>query len=744
MSIIDYAPVGIVDDRDTLLTSLQSGAVAATLTAVDTGPLTGGRWVIDAQSNPGLFSIAYNPAVDETARLVLNNAALLPEVGAATTVTVHYYDKNQLDAWGNPRAGTGFTQTLIYNVEAGSTRELDGFGSDLGLGLASSGASPELATLSTGQFLAVWESRDGAINAQVRDAAGGAATGVFAITAANDGVTESAPAVAALSDGRAVVAYTSMAWGTPRVSYRITDSWGNLGQEVVVGAGGDTGMPDVVALADGGAAIAWRVGGQIHVRTLDAAGNLLAGEQVYGKLGTAFSPSLAAVGGSYVVSWGEIGDGNVYAALNGGAPFLASGDGLAATLATAAPLPSITTLAGGGFVVAWDSYANSPWGYAASDIFFQMFDAAGNRIGGMTQANVDGGSGRFDAHVTALSDGGFVVTWESQSGDFDGNGVFGRRFGADGAARDAREFAINEYRQGDQSHVAVTALSSGGFASAWVDTQADGSSTIEARVLAGEVPVNVPELVSVAPVPVPPPAPTPTPKPTPTPTPTPTTPTGSGSGNTNGGGSSTAPGLTGNNGADQLKASAGSQKIDGMGGIDTVVFGGLKKQFDIMIGASSVTVKDRTGTGGSDTLVNVERLSFGDVSVALDIDGNAGQAYRLYQAAFDRTPDRGGLGFWIKMLDKGLTLQEIAPGFTDSAEFDQLYGVDNSNADFVGLLYSNALHRTPDAEGFDFWMAALDKGYSRSDLLAYFSESAENQAQVIGSIQHGIEFTPYG
>ncbi len=690
MSIIDYAPVGIVDDRDTLLTSLQSGAIAATLTAVDTGPLTGGRWVIDAQSNPGLFSIAYNPAVDETARLVLNNAALLPEVGAATTVTVHYYDKNQLDAWGNPRAGTGFTQTLIYNVEAGSTRELDGFGSDLGLGLASSGASPELATLSSGQFLAVWESRDGAINAQVRDASGGAATGVFAITAASDGVTESAPTVAALSDGRAVVAYTSMAWGTPRVSYRITDSWGNLGQEVMVGAGGDTGMPDVVALQNGGFAFAWRVGGQIHVRTADAAGNLLAGEQVYGNLGTAFSPSLAAVGGSYVVSWGELGDGNVYAALNGGAPFLASGDGLAATLATAAPLPSITTLAGGGFVVAWDSYANSPWGYAASDIFFQMFDAAGNRVGGMTQANVDGGGGRFDAHVTALSDGGFVVTWESQAGDFDGNGVFGRRFGSDGAARDAREFAINEMRQGDQSHVAVTALASGGFASAWVDTQADGASYIEARVLSGQ-------------------------------------------------GGSLA-----NDSANLFSSSTGSQKFDGLGGIDTVSYGMSKNMYAISRAGNAATVVDRSGVGGTDSLVNVERLAFKDVSVALDIDGNAGKAYRLYKAAFDREPDAGGLGFWIKMIDNGVTLAQAAAGFTASAEFARTYGAQTSNAEFVTLLYENTLHRAPEAGGYNFWMNALDLGFSRGELLAFFSESPENQAQVIGLIQNGIEFTPYG
>lgn len=32
----------------------------------------------------------------------------------------------------------------------------------------------------------------------------------------------------------------------------------------------------------------------------------------------------------------------------------------------------------------------------------------------------------------------------------------------------------------------------------------------------------------------------------------------------------------------------------------------------------------------------------------------------------------------------------------------------------------------------------------REELLAQFSESPENQAQVIGSIQDGIAFTPWG
>jgi serralysin len=51
------------------------------------------------------------------------------------------------------------------------------------------------------------------------------------------------------------------------------------------------------------------------------------------------------------------------------------------------------------------------------------------------------------------------------------------------------------------------------------------------------------------------------------------------------------------------------------------------------------------------------------------------------------------------------------------------------------------LHRTPDAGGLQFWVDSLNTGMSRAEVLIGFSESAENQANVIGSIQNGIFFT---
>ena len=59
-------------------------------------------------------------------------------------------------------------------------------------------------------------------------------------------------------------------------------------------------------------------------------------------------------------------------------------------------------------------------------------------------------------------------------------------------------------------------------------------------------------------------------------------------------------------------------------------------------------------------------------------------------------------------------------------------------------MYTNVLHRAPDAAGAQYWVEILDS--QRDDVagvLANVSESPENQAALIGAIQNGIFFTPY-
>ena len=200
----------------------------------------------------------------------------------------------------------------------------------------------------------------------------------------------------------------------------------------------------------------------------------------------------------------------------------------------------------------------------------------------------------------------------------------------------------------------------------------------------------------------------------------------------------------GGSGNDLFMCNSASNFIDGGPGLDTVSINGFYRFITLSQGTDGFHVRDRPGSDGIDTLVNVERLQFMDTAVALDINGNAGQVYRLYQAAFNRTPDKGGLGYWIYGMDTGMSLLDVSAGFVNSPEFQTVYGLAPTNAEVVTRFYQNVLHRAPEQAGFDYWMNQIESGLqTRTQVLTGFSESPENQAQVIGVIQNGVEYTQY-
>ncbi len=180
----------------------------------------------------------------------------------------------------------------------------------------------------------------------------------------------------------------------------------------------------------------------------------------------------------------------------------------------------------------------------------------------------------------------------------------------------------------------------------------------------------------------------------------------------------------------------GNLSIDAGAGLDLVVYSGSSSNYTVDAFGGGYTIQTSTFT---DTLVNVERLAFDDVRIALDIDGNAGMAYRLYQAAFDRAPDLQGLGFQMNALDNGWALWQIAQNFIDSPEFSSKYG-SVTDAQFVTLLYQNVLDRAPDQAGFEFHLNHLQTTHNRADVLREFSESPENKLNVIGAIENGMEY----
>ncbi|TFV95243.1 VCBS repeat-containing protein, partial [Oxalobacteraceae bacterium OM1] len=99
--------------------------------------------------------------------------------------------------------------------------------------------------------------------------------------------------------------------------------------------------------------------------------------------------------------------------------------------------------------------------------------------------------------------------------------------------------------------------------------------------------------------------------------------------------------LAGDTGGTLMAGSGNATFVDGRGsdtfkgsiGRDTAIYSSPEAGYQIARGATGYTVTSRAN-GVHDMLTGVERVRFSDTAVALDIDGNAGQAYRLYQAAF--------------------------------------------------------------------------------------------------------------
>lgn len=198
--------------------------------------------------------------------------------------------------------------------------------------------------------------------------------------------------------------------------------------------------------------------------------------------------------------------------------------------------------------------------------------------------------------------------------------------------------------------------------------------------------------------------------------------------------------MLGGTGNDRVVAGGGRDFIDGGDGEDTTVFSGLRGDYSITDQAGQVVVTKLSAQGEVATLVNVERVEFSNETLASFNVGPpqsqtevfAGEAFRLYLAAFDRLPDSDGLGYHTKSLQNGVPLWEVARQFTASPEFASRYGRPE-DSDFVNLLYQNVLNRDADAGGMAYYLERLEASVmTRADVLVGFSESPENQASLLG------------
>ena len=186
------------------------------------------------------------------------------------------------------------------------------------------------------------------------------------------------------------------------------------------------------------------------------------------------SPSITALSnGGFVVAWAsDDQDGSregIYAQRYDADGVVQGGEFRVNTYTTSDQShPSITALSDGGFVAAWESFGQDGSNYG---IYAQRYDADGVPQRGEFRVNTYTNSRQDVPSITALSNGGFVVAWASNDPD----GIYAQRYDADGVVQGS-EFKVNSHTSSPfQNYPSITALSNGGFVVTWMSSEQDAS-----------------------------------------------------------------------------------------------------------------------------------------------------------------------------------------------------------------------------------------------------------------------------
>ncbi|MGH6734576.1 MAG: calcium-binding protein [Methyloceanibacter sp.] len=192
--------------------------------------------------------------------------------------------------------------------------------------------------------------------------------------------------------------------------------------------------------------------------------------------GSQVSPTVAAlVGGGFVIAFQDNGTLNIRVQIYDGAGNPSGAEFLVNTATPgAASAPTITALADGGFIIAWEDASQTGGDTNLEAIRAQIFDADGNASGGAFLVNTTTINGQFEPTISALTDGRFVVAWRDESFTNEPNqSLLAQVFNADGS-KFGGEFLVATTTNGQQTSPTIAGLTDGRFVVAWTD---DGGLT---------------------------------------------------------------------------------------------------------------------------------------------------------------------------------------------------------------------------------------------------------------------------
>jgi len=355
--------------------------------------------------------------------------------------------------------------------------------------------NPSITALSDGGYIIVWQSsgQDGSgygVYAQRYNASG---VKVGAETLINDFVNDDQilPVITALNGGGYVIAWQSDTldgYGRGIVAQRYDAAGAKVGSETVVNTFTDYNQtsPAITALNDGGYIIAWTSivqdssGTGVYAQRFNANGGMVGSETLINTTtdGNQSNVAITALSnGGYVITWNSHNqdggdDLGVFAQIYNSAGEPVTMETQINTFFNSEQSnPSITALSNGGFIITWQSYEQDESG---SGIYAKRFNSSGVLVGSETIINTTTSGNQLSPVVAALSDGGYVITWVSAGQDGSGYGIYAQRFNASGSPVGS-ETLINTYTTNNQEAPSITALSDGGYVITWHSYGQDGS-----------------------------------------------------------------------------------------------------------------------------------------------------------------------------------------------------------------------------------------------------------------------------
>ena len=195
------------------------------------------------------------------------------------------------------------------------------------------------------------------------------------------------------------------------------------------------------------------------------------------------------------------------------------------------------------------------------------------------------------------------------------------------------------------------------------------------------------------------------------------------------------------NGLHNFRGLAGNDLITGtLDVVDYAAYFGARSDFNIkIVNGLPVEVADKIGNEGTDSLNSVERLLFSNLSIAFDINSNAGTTAKILGAVFgkDSLSNKQYVGIGLSLLDAGMSTNTLSSLAVDAANL-------KTNDQIVSTLWKNVFGTTATSADKAPYVKLLDDGMSAGTLAWLAADTTFNKVNInlVGLALTGIEYIP--